>query len=212
MNESVKRGMDYCPAVKERLQMIGSGQERNKLVKRELVDYYLNNSMTVQNAKALGYSDKQIEAMAKKWAAKVVGRISDDTYAFASDTSNGLLKGRFGGIFVNNKQAKFAQLTKSLEDDVKAKYHPEGTATVKSVFDHEMAHQIDYALGLSKNPEINSLWGGLSEKEIEDGLSRYATKNIKEFIAEGYAEYLNNPQPRELARKIGKIIEEVTGE
>ena len=51
------------------------------------------------------------------------------------------------------------------------------------------------------------LWQSLNDQQIKDGLSTYAKKNIGEFIAEGYAEYLNNPTPRDIARQIGEIIE-----
>jgi hypothetical protein len=38
--------------------------------------------------------------------------------------------------------------------DVESKWHPEGTETLRSVMDHEIGHQIDYMLKLSKNPEL----------------------------------------------------------
>ena len=207
MNESFKRGIEYCPAIKERMQMVGSGQERNKLLKQALTDYYLNNSASLQNARALGYTEKQIEDTAKKWASKSVGRITN-AYAFASDTSMSPVGARFSGIFVNNKYAKFEEMTRMLERDVLSKFHPEGTASVKAVFDHEMAHQLDYALDLRKDAEMVKLFGSYTKAEIKEGLSEYGTRNIQEFIAEGYAEYLNNPQPRDIAQKVGKIIEE----
>lgn len=100
-----------------------------------------------------------------------------------------------------------ASFLKALEDDVKSQWHPEGCNTVSSVFDHEIGHQIDYAVGLRTNKELMELWSSLSRSEIKEGLSSYGAENIAEFIAEGYAEYCNNPKPRELAMKIGQIIE-----
>lgn len=214
MNESFKRGLDFCPSIRERMQMVGSGQERNKVLKQALTDYYLNNSTSLQNARALGYSDKQIENLAKKWASKSVGRVGSNVLAFASDTTTTGIDEikRFSGIFVNNKYANYALMAKEAEENVKIKFHPVGTDSVKAIFDHEMGHQLDYALGLRKHPDIVKLYRGMSKAEIKDNLSEYANENIKEFIAEAYSEYLNNPQPREVARQVGEIIERLADE
>ena len=42
-----------------------------------------------------------------------------------------------------------------------------------------------------------------------DELSTYASTNIREFIAECWSEYRNNPNCREIAKKIGIRIEEI---
>lgn len=214
MNESFKRGLDFCPSIKRRMRMVGSGQERNKAMKKALVDYYLNNSTSLQNAMALGYTDKQIQELAKKWAGKAVGRVGSDVWAFASDTTVAGIKEieQFSGIFVNNKYANYAQMVKDAEENVRIKYHPVGTASVKAIFDHEMGHQLDYALGLRNHPDIVKLYRSMNKTEIKDNLSEYANENIKEFIAEAYSEYLNNPQPRDIARQVGEIIERLASE
>lgn len=214
MNESFKRGLEFCPSIKDRMRMVGSGQERNKVFKQVLTDYYLNNSTSLQNARALGYSDKQIESLAKKWASKSVGKVGSNVLAFASDTTiTGIEEiKRFSGIFVNNKYADYALMTKEAEKSVKAKFHPVGTNSVKATFDHEVGHQLDYALGLNKHPDIVKLYRSMSKTEIKENLSDYANTNIKEFIAEAYSEYLNNPQPRDIAKQIGEIIERLADE
>jgi len=214
MNESFKRGLEFCPSIKDRMRMVGSGQERNKVFKQALTDYYLNNSTSLQNARALGYSDKQIESLAKKWASKSVGKVGSNVLAFASDTTiTGIEEiKRFSGIFVNNKYADYALMTKEAEKSVKAKFHPVGTNSVKATFDHEVGHQLDYALGLNKHPDIVKLYRSMSKAEIKENLSDYANTNIKEFIAEAYSEYLNNPQPRDIAKQIGEIIERLADE
>jgi hypothetical protein len=47
----------------------------------------------------------------------------------------------------------------------------------------------------------------MSRDEIGENLSRYGAKNIAEFIAEAYSEYVNNPDPREIATLIGGIVD-----
>ena len=43
---------------------------------------------------------------------------------------------------------------------------------------------------------------------VKNNLSEYATSNSGEFFAEAYSEYLNNPKPREIAKKIGELLDE----
>lgn len=208
MNAAFQRGLDYCPGIKDRLNFVGSGQERNKLFKKDLTDYYLEDL----KKRYPGQTDAWYSKYAKSFASKRVGRIDSNTYAFASGalpSSNDVVK-RYTGIVVNNKWGENAEaFIKALESDVKSGWHPHGCGTIASVFDHEIAHQIDYATGLRDNKAMKALWESLSKEDVEKGLSRYGASNIKEFIAEGYAEYCNNDEPREIARKIGSIIEKV---
>lgn len=209
MNASFDRGLKYCPKVSERLKSVGSGQAINKMYKDALTDYYMQSDSVQQLRDVFNMSDDKILERAKKWASKTVGRIKGETYAFArGEGATQELAIKYSGIFVNDayggNKSKFLA---DLADDVKRKFHPVGCDTIKSVFDHEMGHQIDYAVGLRTNADMVKLWRSLTAPEIIDGLSKYATKNIGEFIAEGYSEYLNNPQPREISRKIGAIIE-----
>lgn len=210
MNAAFQRGLDYCPAIKDRLNFVGSGQERNRRFKKEMVDYYLED---LKN-RYPGQTDAWYSKYAKTFANKAVGRIDGRTYAFASrsvSTSPDVVK-KYTGIVVNNKWGENAEMfISALESDVKTSWHPTGCGTIASVFDHELAHQIDYATGLRDNQAMKTLWGSLSKEDIEKGLSRYGASNIAEFIAEGYAEYCNSEKPREIASKIGSIIEKAVG-
>lgn len=210
MNAAFQRGLDYCPAIKDRLNFVGSGQERNRRFKKEMVDYYLDD---LKN-RYPGQTDAWYNKYAKTFANKAVGRIDGRTYAFASrsvSTSPDVVK-KYTGIVVNNKWGENAEMfISALESDVKTSWHPTGCGTIASVFDHEIAHQIDYATGLRDNQAMKTLWGSLSKEDIEKGLSRYGASNIAEFIAEGYAEYCNSEKPIEIASKIGSIIEKAVG-
>ena len=48
-------------------------------------------------------------------------------------------------------------------------------------------------------------WG---KDHIKNNLSQYAATNSSEFFAEAYSEYLNNPNPRPIAKKIGELLDE----
>ena len=115
------------------------------------------------------------------------------------------------GIRFNEKFGTKSGLEEGMKRCVDTNYHPENCTTLKSVVDHEFGHVIDYAI---RDKEIKPdsykdlivYYHSLQKDDIKKGLSRYATENFKEFIAEGYSEYKNNPQPREMAQKIGTLL------
>jgi len=100
---------------------------------------------------------------------------------------------------------------------VQSGWHPAGTESPVSNFTHEFGHQIDNLI-TEKNQrgELNTLWdkwrkdtlitrrGTIVEAET---LSKYAATNSKEFIAEGFSEYIHNPNPRPVAKEIGAAVE-----
>lgn len=113
----------------------------------------------------------------------------------------------YKGISMNEKYfSDFEKVKSLLVDEEKTKNSPNGCSTIRSVFDHEFGHEIDYFLGLSNNSEIQKIYEkNVSEKG--ENLSYYSVKNIKETIAEGWSEYNNNDNPREIAKRIGELIE-----
>ncbi len=67
-------------------------------------------------------------------------------------------------------------------------------------------------LGLKQRDDIRKLYKEWSYNDTNGtGLSRYALKNIAEFIAEGWAEYLNYPTPRPLAANSDELLTNNTG-
>jgi hypothetical protein len=205
MNEAAEYSIKRYPKIVDNMKAIGSGQAIHRKEKEILTEWYYEDRKSILTS--MGLTEEQQRKRAAQWASRSVGRISGNTYAYANRGGHHAVE-MYNGIFVNDKWGgdKEAFLA-ALKKDGERKFHPEGCGTIKSVFDHEMGHQIDYALGLRNNADMIALWKSLTAPEIIDGLSKYGSKNIAEFIAEGYAEYLNNPQPREIARKIGAIIE-----
>ena len=67
-------------------------------------------------------------------------------------------------------------------------------------------------LGIRTEKNIQKLFDSRTKEQLTEELSRYAWKNdnenkYAEMIAEGWAEYLNNPNPRPIAKEIGETIE-----
>ena len=209
MNESLTNALNYCPELKERMGFYGSAQERNKLFKKDLEDFYYRYFLKA------GYSEMYSEMYAKSYASRAVGKVSGSTFAFASsggctskDAEFIAICKKYSGICVNNTFGKNYDSFKSdVARCVVSKWHPIGTTTVQSVFDHEFGHQLDYLFDLRNDKEIQKMYYSRKKSEIKEELSEYGAENIKEFIAEAYAEYLNNPTPREISKSIGEIIE-----
>jgi hypothetical protein len=119
------------------------------------------------------------------------------------------------GITVNREHGRnAASWVKDREYNVSIKFSPVGCDSIKSIIDHEFGHQLDNLLKISKDPAIIDMYKGFTNDELTNGLSRYSWNNdnpdkIREFVAEGWAEYCNNPLEtvRPIARKIGEIIE-----
>lgn len=87
----------------------------------------------------------------------------------------------------------------------------------KSNIDHEMYHVIYHQADVKTPPPkqlqlIKEEYNKLSEKEIIDGVGKYAATNEGEFGAECWNEYLNSSKPRPIAMKIGKLIHEMIEE
>ena len=101
----------------------------------------------------------------------------------------------------------------NLKQDVLHKFHPVGCDTIRSILDHEIGHQLDDLLGISTSPEIKKMYHSMIPSEMTDKLSTYSWRNSnpikeREFVAEAWSEYMNNPEPRETAKKVGEFIEE----
>lgn len=91
-------------------------------------------------------------------------------------------------------------------------FHPEGATSLKATCDHEFGHQIERYIKLHGGDNsaaynaLQSYHRSLSREDIKNGLSGYALTNLAEFIAEGFSEYKNNPNPRPIAQKIGALL------
>lgn len=113
----------------------------------------------------------------------------------------------FGGIAINKKFGGDPELLrKSLERDLSYAWHPTGCDTPKAIIDHEFGHMLDNIYHVSDTNIVKDLYNTMSVQEIKEALSDYSKTNRKEFVAEAWSEYLNNPDPRPVAKKIGDFI------
>lgn len=200
----VAEHFDKYPDLKQKIHFVGSMQGRRVVYEGHLYEYYKQQNPTAGE----DYWRKRAKNGAKYM------KISSGTYAVSSkgsqyDDLNGV---SFNAMFRGDK------LKKSLDNDVKNKWHPEKCNTAKAVFDHELGHKMDEALGLRTDTEFLKIFNEAEKQgkdHIRDNLSEYAYKQSyksgnydpkAEFIAEAWSEYLNNPKPRYIAKAVGELI------
>ncbi len=127
-----------------------------------------------------------------------------------TETKNGLV----GRLSISPK-IDVDKVTKQVE----TKYSPEGCATKQYYIDHEMGHAITASIKFTPEDQkelrrieqrIYGYDGNKSKAgklKMTESLSSYAATNSKEFLAEAWAEYKNNPNPRPTAKAVGEIID-----
>lgn len=197
VNDMVERYLYHIklePKISNKINFYGTAQAQNDLwYKAKLKDAIEQWSRRFPDdlEKATSFAKRQIKkpsmsAYAHSW------KMQD------YDFSGIALNKKFGGdraLFITNLQKETA-----------SKWNPIGCDTPKYVFDHEFGHIIDDIYNISKSDLVNGLYKNMNIKTIESELSRYAATNRDEFVAEAWAEYLNNPAPRPVAKEIGDLM------
>lgn len=191
-NEAIFDHLSKFPALRPNLQFIGTTQERQRAFVRLLV--------ADLRGKYPQLSEEQLIKLARRKAGRtpsgVLAQSSQDPYT--------------SGIAVNSKWAKTPDEFKSvLAHDMENGFHPEGCDSVRFVVDHELGHQLDDLLELRTSEDFKDILREVlgAGGNVGEDLSRYAATAPAETIAEAWGEYLNNENPRELAQKIGNLIE-----
>lgn len=116
----------------------------------------------------------------------------------------------FNGISINISNAKsYEKLCATLLEEEQCGYSPKGCKSIKYLVCHEIAHQLDNVLNLSKDPVIIKEYEKhkkMSEKEQINNLCVYASKSIEEFVAEAWAESQCSASPRYVAKLISNKV------
>lgn len=201
--ESFIYHVDNYPRIMDNIQYIGS-----------LKDHYeaLVEALTDENLPSYPWKDRDSVRKMVTGIRSVKSRSprsNANTYAFSDPAFKD--KG-LNGIVWNNKYG-VDESNKALQRDVRLKWHPVCCDKPRSIIDHEIGHKIDELLGLRSDPDFLRVFNEETAKGYDyilNNLSGYAWKGRDpkaEFIAEAWSEYLNNPDPRPIALKIGHMIE-----
>lgn len=202
---SVERHFQLYPELKKETRFVGSVLGRIKLLsERKLAELKANPSYS-------HYDDKELKRKVSQWITRNKVRADKNTYAYSSSAFK---KWGLSGICFNTSWSG-EKIDKALKKDVNNKWHPPGTGSLKAVFDHELGHEIDRLIGLRTNDKFTKLYNeerAKGKEHIVNSLSKYGYTNSAEFIAEAWAEYLNNEKPRTIAVSVGTLIKKLYAE
>jgi phage-related protein (TIGR01555 family) len=216
--ESMHRHLTKFPKLREIQHYAGSMQEFNRQMHANRVESYVDT--------LIKWNPELDDATLTKLAQDRVKKAQAPKGCWAWSAYQGATQR--SGVSFNEKfgtAAARAELERGLKRSMETRFHPVGCDTIKSVMDHEYGHQIDNLLGITRRagglgggqaaiPELEAIVkeasqgpGKTPKDNIEMNLSRYAASDRAEFVAEAWAEYNNNPNPRPIAVKVGKLIE-----
>lgn len=193
MNQSLFEHINEFPELRKNQKFVGTCQNQ--------FNYWYEKSINTYAQRLIdkGYDAESAKLLAARYVKKP--KVSGSTWMHSWSQPDA------SGIAVNEKWGKdLAAFNRSLIANVESTYHPLFCDTVKSCVDHELGHQLEDLLGLARNADMIALYKEALKLGISEQLSGYAGKNIKEFIAEAWAESKNNPSPRRFAEAVARII------
>ena len=131
---------------------------------------------------------------------------------------------RLNNAYFGNKK----ELEKKYADGVEKQWNPAGT-DYRSVVTHEIGHAVDHYVsrkidgmwGIMGNDSTTAvkIWnadiekmrkkspdGRVTGKLFRENLSGYSAHSPSEYLAEGFAEFMDSPNPRPTAKSIGRRL------
>lgn len=145
-----------------------------------------------------------------KYGGLQISKLKERTYANNASYNN----------IVTLNETKYndlPSLEKSYENTVQIQLHPQGT-TYKSIITHELGHGLLSYITKTykiKGSEIRAAVlkkVGIKQKDLKEHLSEYAMakpREAHEFFAEAFAEYMDSPNPRPVAKAFGEEINRI---
>ena len=209
-NEALRDTFEKFPELQKEMQFVGTIQERNKKLGKDFEVYALDQ-LRERNP---GAPDRVLEPYAKRQTNSLLNNFkpAPQTMAQSFSDKDPIFKD-ISGVTINKDRGRnYTMMKLQLEDAEKRRWNPLGSNSPRSILDHEIGHQLDDLLGIRDKEIIQDLFDSRTFDQITEDLSEYAWNNnapdrYAELIAEGWAEYMNNPKPREVARVIGETIE-----
>lgn len=218
INEGLWRTYEIMPRLRDQMKMVGSSQGLRDKYIEDRKKYFISR----------GYDPSGAKVRAEMAANTDFSRPGSTTLAVSYSISD-----KFTGIGFNENFYKDMAITqRKLDYSVSSKFHPPGCNTIKSIMDHELGHRIDKILDRISSKDwfmaaatdkrcTYGLWDRRSSPSkakawkafLTDKLSEYAATKYShpsmdnaEFLAEAWAEYQNNPNPRPIANMVAEIL------
>lgn len=219
MNESANDNLAEFPEIRKNCIKFGSLQGINKSLVADAID--------IKGASLSVAIRDRIENLKKERGAEYVAQFYGDEKTIEKKINEkvknkvkdllsiGRASGEIAHCMYSPPKQRGIVWNEKFKDsknfDYTVGFHPEGATSLKAICDHEFGHQINkYVEEKGYNSEnyskLRAYYNSLKSSEIGNGLSRYAQKNMSEWIAEGWAEYKNSPNCRPMAQKIGELL------
>lgn len=201
------------------MNFIGSLQARNELFKQKLIETYLDEFKAVNLDRTdeelmpyvLNFVEEDMQLFKKYNETTIAESITVDK---PSTLFEKVLK-QNNGIAINETYgSNYEHFISVKKHEVNIGHKPIGCDTVKATIDHELGHQIDNFLDANRDKVIKDEFDDfmlMTPERQRNELSVYSAKNIKEFIAECWSEYRNNPECRPIAKKVSERINQIYG-
>ena len=107
-----------------------------------------------------------------------------------------------------NYKEKLIKFQKNIKENSTSS--PINCHNTKAIINHEIGHILDFTLNAHNDRFIKNFFRMNHDKNNPDkmaaALSLYANTSTKEFIAEAWAEYCNNPTPRNVAKSVAEHL------
>ncbi len=193
------------PRLRSRMNFIGSVKGYKALLDK-LAE---NDSATIKTLGMQYIANREsITAISKATKALLNKTTNQDGNTLAQAIS---VMGILDGILLDEEDfsnREFRQIKISLEHAVAIRQSPQGCASVEAVIYHEIGHLLDYLCGVSEKSDVLSDFNSQSKEELTNALSSYAATSVQEFVAEGFAECMASPFPRQTAKRILNYIDD----
>jgi len=216
LNATVLETLEKYPELKGQIKFLGSSQQHIKLLRPAYKAYFdefyhmIHARPGVLNPK----TEEEIQEIVENETNSVLSKLTNpNTRGGAVFIDKPMFKDVVGISFNANSANDAYKLTMEMIRNERNGYAPKGCNTIKAIVDHEIGHMLDYTLKLLHDKDLQKIYNEALDyirndpKKYASELSLYAREDKKEFIAEAWAEYRNNPNPRKIAYEIGKLIE-----
>jgi hypothetical protein len=192
-------------------------------------NYGLFNNTSTLNLETLNDLNSRMYELSKTFDIPPIKKIYDvggNLYGQAMSVTKEYTEIGFNPTYLNNRE----RYAKSIANDIQAVWHPIGTESPLAIIDHEIAHimtAVDLragkaVMGITLDPdvafkhEIQKLKTAYT-KHIDNSniqgtvISRYASKNLDEFVAESFSMVTSTKNPNTYAQKVYDLMVERYG-
>ncbi len=198
MTEAIAHQVEIVPGLRGNIRYVGNNRELMRLIRDEIRPQITERLK--EYVSRYSWSQDELERRVEKEVKRQANRYRMPRRAWAYARGNDFF---VKYDFAHNPSGYIGDLKKAVDSG----WHPAGCDTHKSVVDHELGHIIDTVHQISRRggrPEFNDIVRWAYDNDAVP--SQYARKTRAEFLAESWAEYLNNPNPGETAEKVGTLI------